>query len=247
MFRGVMLWLGLMALIGVALWFVLRTAATASPAEMASSGEAMLRDRRVVAIVAHPDDAEYWISGTLARLAGAGARVVLVVVSDGEKGRNRVGSANLAATRRAEQRVAGSVIGYSEIVFLGQPDRAAADGPDVRALIAEVLQNEQPDLVITFDGWKPELPYLHPDHEAVGRLAVRIIVDSGQTPDVYLFHTRRPGVAVDISSVAKEKAAAFSAHISQNGGNTGEGPVRRMRETGKRYGLPPVEMFRKLK
>src|SRR5687768_13960537 len=117
---------GVLALV---LWYVLRTAPTASSGEMAKSGEAVLKARRVVAVVAHPDDAEYWISGTLARLVRAGSRVVLVVASDGERGSNRVGSADLAATRRAEQRTAGGVIGYSEIVFLGQPDRAAADGP----------------------------------------------------------------------------------------------------------------------
>lgn len=232
--------------LGLVLWYVLRTVPTASPAAMAAAGEAMLGARRVVAVVAHPDDAEYWISGTLARLVGEGARVVLVVASDGEKGRNRVGSADLASTRRAEQRAAGSVIGYSDIVFLGQPDRAAADGPNVSELIAEVLTKEQPDLVITFDGWKPSLPYLHPDHEAIGRVTVRAVEQSGRSPDIYLFHTRRPNVAIDISSVAEQKAAAFSAHASQHGGNTGEGPVRRMREAGKQYGLPPVELFRKL-
>jgi LmbE family N-acetylglucosaminyl deacetylase len=87
---------------------------------------------------------------------------------------------------------------------------------------------------------------LHPDHEAIGRLTVRIIEETNLTPEIYLFHTRRPNVAVDITTVAKEKAEAFSAHVSQNGGNTGEGPVRRMRDAGKRLGLPPVELFRKL-
>jgi len=229
------------------LWLTLRTVPTVTSKEMSASGDAMLRAHRVVAVVAHPDDAEYWISGTLARLGKAGARVVLVVVSDGEKGRNLVGSADLGATRRAEQRTAGGVLGYSEVVFLGQPDRSAADGPDVRAMILDVLRKELPDLVITFDGWKPEMPYLHPDHEAVGRLTVRAVEEASLGAGIYLFHTRRPNVAVDISSVVQAKADAFNAHVSQNGGNAGEGPVRRMREVGKRYGLPPVELFRKLK
>ncbi|MDQ2985111.1 MAG: PIG-L family deacetylase [Armatimonadota bacterium] len=242
--RGVMIWALAMVALGVALWVVLRTAATATPAAMAANGEAMMGAKRVVAVVAHPDDAEYWMSGTLKRLGDAGARVVLIVASDGEKGPNRVNSADLGATRRAEQKVAGSIMGYDDIVFLGQPDRSAADGEGVPGMIEDVLTRESPDLVITFDGWKPQLPYLHPDHEAIGRMTVRLLRNMDYRGALYLFHTRRPDTAVDISAVVKEKADAFRAHVSQHGGGTGEGPVRRMRATGAEYGLPPVEMFR---
>ena len=215
---GVLIWLAVMGVLGLALWLELRTLPRATAEEMAANGTAMLGAKRVVVVIAHPDDAEYWISGTLKLLGDAGARVVLVVASDGEKGRNLVNSPDLAATRRAEQAAAGSVMGYDEIVFLGQPDRSAADADVVPKLVEEVFKKEDPDLVITFDGWKPQLPYLHPDHEAMGRLAVRVLNNLDMKPALYLFHTRRPDTLMDISPVAKAKVEAMRKHVSQNGG-----------------------------
>jgi LmbE family N-acetylglucosaminyl deacetylase len=185
---------------------------------MLQNGQAMIGAWRVVAVIAHPDDAEYWISGTLKTLGDSGARVVLVVASDGERGRNLVNAPDLASARRAEQASAGSVMGYDEIVFLGQPDRAAADGPEVGRLIRDVLEKETPDLVITFDGAKPQLPYLHPDHEAIGRITVRTFEQLKLDSALYLFHTRRADTAMDITAVADEKVEAMRRHLSQNGG-----------------------------
>src|SRR6266702_4597345 len=43
-------------------------------------------DTRVLIVTAHPDDTEFYLGGTLLRLAEAGARLHLVVATDGEKG-----------------------------------------------------------------------------------------------------------------------------------------------------------------
>jgi LmbE family N-acetylglucosaminyl deacetylase len=215
--RGVLIWLLLLTAVGTALMYELRTV-TKPEAEMKAAAAQLLGAKRVVAVIAHPDDAEYWISGTLAMLDDRGARVVLVVASDGEKGRDLTESNDIAATRRAEQVAAGAVLGYDEIVFLGQPDRAVADGPDVQRHVEEVLQKEGPDLVITFDGFKPQLPYLHPDHEALGRLTQRALTRIGYRGAICLFHTRRPDIAVDITPVAERKVEAMRKHVSQNGG-----------------------------
>lgn len=215
--RGVMLWLLFCAALGLVLWLELRTLPKPE-AEMRAAAPQLLDAKKVVVVIAHPDDAEYWISGTLAMLDNLDARVVLVVASDGEKGRNLINAPDLAVARRAEQLAAGSVLGYDEIVFLGQPDRSAADNPDVPRMVREVFEKEQPDTVITFDGWKPQLPYLHPDHEAIGRLAVRVLDELDFSPEVYLFHTRRPGISVDITTVAERKIEGMRKHVSQNGG-----------------------------
>lgn len=212
-----MLWLLFCAAIGLLLWLELRTLAKPE-AQMRAAAAQLLDAKKVVVVIAHPDDAEYWISGTLAMLDNLDARVVLVVASDGEKGRNLISAPDLAAARRAEQVAAGSVLGYDEIVFLGQPDRSAADNPDVPRMVREVFEKEQPDTVITFDGWKPQLPYLHPDHEAIGRLAVRVLSEMDFSPEVYLFHTRRPDISVDITTVAERKVEGMRKHVSQNGG-----------------------------
>jgi LmbE family N-acetylglucosaminyl deacetylase len=218
--RGTMIWLVLMGVFGGAAWLELRTVQKGTPDEMRENAKSLLTYGRVVAVVAHPDDSEYWISGTLGMLADNGARVVLVVASDGERGRDLTRSTNIAATRRAEQLAAASVMGYTEVEFLGYRDRAAADGDGIGDTIAAIISEENPDLVITFDGWKPQLPYLHPDHEAIGRLTVRKLYEINYSGALYLFHTRRPDTEVDITPVAARKIEAMKKHVSQNGGRT---------------------------
>lgn len=234
------------ALLAAVLWLELRTIRGAGTREMLAAGEAMLEADRVVAVVGHPDDAEYWISGSLKRLADNGARVTLVVASDGEKGRNLVGSPNLGATRRAEQAAAGEVLGYSRIVFLGQPDRAAARGDEVGDLIAQEIDRENPDIVITFDGSKPQPPYFHHDHEGIGRITVSVLERRGYEGGIYLFHTRRPDVAVEIEDVMEAKMEAISKHVSQNGGALRTNWPRRIRQGSLDFSLPASELFRRL-
>jgi LmbE family N-acetylglucosaminyl deacetylase len=212
------IWLFLMTAVGFAIWFEVRTLPKGTSAEMRDNASVLLAHKKVVAVVAHPDDSEYWIAGTLGMLADNGARVVLVVASDGERGRDLTASPNIAVTRRAEQLAAASVMGYAEVEFLGYPDRAAADGEGIGDTIEEIIREESPDLVITFDGSKPQLPYLHPDHEAIGRLTVRKLREIGFQGSVYLFHTRRPDTEVDITPVAARKFEAMRKHVSQNGG-----------------------------
>src|SRR6266852_5609743 len=43
-------------------------------------------DTRVLIVTAHPDDTEFYLGGTLLRLAEAGARLHLIVATDGDKG-----------------------------------------------------------------------------------------------------------------------------------------------------------------
>src|SRR5260370_42607659 len=44
------------------------------------------RSQRVLVIVAHPDDAESWAGGTIAKLVRAGAQVAYCVATNGDKG-----------------------------------------------------------------------------------------------------------------------------------------------------------------
>jgi LmbE family N-acetylglucosaminyl deacetylase len=41
---------------------------------------------RVLLVIAHPDDAEFWAGGTIARWTDAGTEVTYCVLSDGEAG-----------------------------------------------------------------------------------------------------------------------------------------------------------------
>ena len=76
-----------------------------------------------MAIVAHPDDAEFQCGATLAKWAAAGCVVHHLVLTDGSKGSWDVAedTAALVKTRQAEQRAAAHALGATgEQVFLSE-------------------------------------------------------------------------------------------------------------------------------
>ena len=63
---------------------------------------------RVLVVVAHPDDIDFGVAGTVARLTAAGTYVAYCLVTSGEAGEDdmTVTSAGLASMREAEQTAA---------------------------------------------------------------------------------------------------------------------------------------------
>jgi LmbE family N-acetylglucosaminyl deacetylase len=155
--------------------------------------------RTIVAVHAHPDDEALLSAGTLATLASAGHRVVLVLATQGEIG--AVGDEVLAAgeglgeRRATEAEASAAAIGVERLRFLGfgdsGSDAPAAEGwppgslcaaplDDVVDRIATILEDERPDLVIADDR---NGGYGHPDHVRVHE-AVRLAGDRCQVPVV---------------------------------------------------------------
>ena len=239
-------WLLPVLALGTACTAVFTTQLTAAPAGALLSGQALLGKTTVLAIVAHPDDLEWYIGGTLKRLSGNGANVQVIVGTDGEKGPNRNESPNLAATRRAEQAAAGKINGYTQIHSLGLPDRGLAADPRFLPEVTRIYNEVRPGAVFVFDPTYPALPYLHTDHQGSARAFLKFWVTLPEgKPPVYLFQTRRPDVAVDISGVIDTKVQALAQHVSQNGGSGG-----RMKGffagSGKQVGVGYAELFRLL-
>ena len=75
---------------------------------------------RGMVVVAHPDDAEYGSSGTVARLIREGWEFVYVMCTDGSKGSSEpdMTQSKLSKIRKQEQINAGKVLGLKDIVFL---------------------------------------------------------------------------------------------------------------------------------
>lgn len=136
----------------------------------ADEREPDLAGRTILAIFAHPDDESLACGGTLARLADAGARIVLLCASRGESGSisdpSLVPDGDLGRVRAEELQEAAQVLGISEVLIRDHPDGDLrwAHVPELHSDIVSTIQRLRPDGVITFaeDGL-----YWHLDHVGV--------------------------------------------------------------------------------
>lgn len=132
----------------------------------------LAQDRRVLVIVAHPDDEVLGPGGLVSTLVAQGTEVETIICSDGDKSHAHdpaVDPAHLGVVRREESRAASSVLGTSPPTFLGYPDGdlAAHQGPLAEKLMRRITGTTPPLTLLTH--WQSDG---HPDHEAVSR-AVR--------------------------------------------------------------------------
>lgn len=120
---------------------------------------------RLLAVVAHPDDAELLCAGTLARAKRDGAAIGIAVLCRGDKGQPRTPVENLAAVRLSEMTDAAHLLG-AELLRSDIPDGELYDGPEHRLVAIDLLRQFSPTLVLAH---APD--DYHPDHRAAGQLA----------------------------------------------------------------------------
>jgi LmbE family N-acetylglucosaminyl deacetylase len=146
-----------------------------------------LQGQTVLAVFAHPDDESLSCGGTLARLADAGAHVVVMCATCGERGSPDGVYHNHALGRRraVELRDAATALGIGEVMLLNHQD-GYLPWQDVTGFTAEIvlfLRTRRPAAVITFDH---DGLYWHPDHIAVHERVVAAAQSLGpDAPPVY--------------------------------------------------------------
>jgi len=136
--------------------------------ELSSAASSLTAPARVLAIGAHPDDIEFGAGGTLAKWAGTGCQVTMLVVTDGSKGTWDAGvdPDDLIATRAAEQGAAAAALGAAEVRHLEFVDGELEYTMELRKEMCRQIRELKPDVVLSHDPW--QLYQLHPDHRATG-------------------------------------------------------------------------------
>jgi LmbE family N-acetylglucosaminyl deacetylase len=126
----------------------------------------------ILVISPHPDDAEFGTSGTVAKMAQQGKKVVYIVCSSGDKGTDdtNIRPEELASIREKEQLDAAEVLGVKEVIFLRHPDQGLEDSAEFRKEIVRYIRIYRPDLVITSDPYRRYV--WHRDHRIVGRVVL---------------------------------------------------------------------------
>ena len=166
---------------------------------MGHNGDHMART--LVAFHAHPDDEALLTSGTMARAAAEGHRVVLVVATDGGLGlaaSEFVGPSDtkLGSVRMAELQASAAVLGTARVETLGYADSGLgpqtfpdppgrvrfvrADPEEAAERLAAILREERAEVLLTYDA---NGGYGHRDHVKVHHVGARAAELAG-TPRV---------------------------------------------------------------
>ena len=188
-----------------------------------------------LAILAHPDDAEFLCAGTLIRLrAECGYAIHIATMTPGDCGSAEHSPEDIARIRRAEGAAAAAVIG-AEYTCLEERDLRVIYGEAVLEKTVRLIDLVRPSVVFTHSPddyhldheqtskivraatFAAPIPnFLHGRHEhpPLERIPHLYYCDPLEGKDAF-GHAIPAGVKVDISSVIESKAQALEAHHSQ--------------------------------
>src|SRR3954471_7514491 len=104
---------------------------------------------RLLAVMAHPDDAELLCAGTLARAKTDGAAIGIVVMCRGDKGVGASTTAEDVARVRQEEAAAATEILGAKLFWFGAGDGELVDMYDNRRALIEIFRQFRPSVVIS--------------------------------------------------------------------------------------------------
>ena len=196
--------------------------------------------QKILVILAHPDDPEFFVGGTLSIWAKEGHEISYCLLTKGDKGINEQfkGSKDIRKLRIDEQNEAAKVIGAKNITFLDYEDGYLTPSLELRKDVARAIRMEKPDIVVTCD---PTNYYMrdsyinHPDHRAAGQVVIDAVFPAAQNElffpelmteehlaphhvkEVWISLPKEPNIFVDITDTWDIKINALLKHASQVG------------------------------
>lgn len=199
----------------------------------------------VLAVFAHPDDAEISCGGTLARWAAMGREVSLLVLTNGDRGSNdaTLDRAELARTRLRETEAGAARMGLKGVAVQGIHDGELENTTVVREAVVRRIREVRAETVVSCDPTAifVQIPkedggvktaYNHSDHRTAGAIALDAVFPGSGNPhffpehlgegleiqevhDVWLAWTNEPNHVEDVTEHFDAKIAALGEHVSQ--------------------------------
>lgn len=196
--------------------------------------------QRILVILAHPDDPEFFCGGSIARWIFAGHQVSYCLLTCGDKGTTDrdITPDDLCTQRQSEQMAAAGVLGVQNVRFLDHPDGYLVPDLELRKEITRVIRQEQPGVLVTCDPTNLYVrdTYLnHPDHRAAGQATLDAVFpaardhlnfielwrDENLEPhfvrEVWISLPQAANVSLDVTEHWRVKLQALLKHKSQIG------------------------------
>ena len=196
--------------------------------------------KRVLVVMAHPDDCDFGAGGTIAQWTSQGIEVSYCIITNGDQGGEESGIPveEMAKVRQQEQRDAGRALGVTEITYLNYRDGWLMPSIELRKEIVRAIRIAKPDRMVVQSperNWE-RIYSSHPDHLAAGETAIQAVYPDARNPfafpelkaaglepwrvrEVWITGSPTPNHFVDISETFSKKMAALHAHVSQTAHN----------------------------
>ena len=189
---------------------------------------------RVLVVIPHPHDAEFWCAGVVDQWVRSGASVHYLLCTNGGKGSSdpNVNSQDLAASREREQEEAARILGVHDVFMLHYPDGELEDTNDFRKEIVRQIRRVRPEVVICPEPYRMNLAW-HRDHRITGQVTIDAVfpcardhlhfqelweeegLEPHKTGTVLFWGAEQPDTYFDIGDSINLKIQALMAHQSQ--------------------------------
>jgi LmbE family N-acetylglucosaminyl deacetylase len=227
--------------------------------------------QRILVVLAHPDDPEFFCGATVARWRAAGHEVLYCLLTCGDKGTKdpNLTPDEVCRLRQAEQIAAAAVLGVQDVRFLDYPDGYLVPDLRLRKDITRVIRQTRPDVLVTCDPtnlYVRETLLNHPDHRAAGQAALDAVYPAARdhlnfielwrderlephvVREVWVASPKEPTITLDVTEFWERKLMALFEHKSQIGDPQAFEERMRSRHTPDSTPANPryVELFRRL-
>lgn len=169
------------------------------------------KKKTLLAIFPHPDD-ETVIGEVLAKYAGLGYKVQVIIATDGSNGTRLTkipAGKELGTVRKAESKCAANKIGIEEPIYLGIErldtligvGKYFAEHKKLMALLKEKIPKIDPEFIITFG---PDGDTSHSEHIVTGAAVTELLLREGwvkRYPLYYVSWTEELGNKFDLGWV----------------------------------------------
>ncbi len=196
--------------------------------------------KRILVILAHPDDPEFFLGGTIARWTALGHEVRYCLLTRGDKGTSdrTMSPQTLSVMREKEQLAAAGILGVSAVRFLDYEDGYLVPDLKIRREVVRVIRQEKPDILVTSDPtnyFSTARNVNHPDHRAAGEIVLSAVFPAAGNPmffpdllneegldvhpveEVWVSLAQQPNVILDVTTTWEKKIRALCEHKSQIG------------------------------
>jgi LmbE family N-acetylglucosaminyl deacetylase len=194
--------------------------------------------KRILVILAHPDDPDFFCGATLSRWCKQGHEVHYCLLTKGQRGSQdpAIDPYELGEKRVKEQEAAAAALGVKTVEFLDYIDGEVVADLDTRKNVTRVIRRWQPQILVGCDPLNV-FPFdsriNHPDHRAAGQVVVdaafpaagspmyypEMILNEGLKPcsveEVWLSLTANGNVEIDVTDCFDDRLKALHCHRSQ--------------------------------